>query len=56
MSNKNVVMEDIKHRFVWNTIIEVLSHIKMDGIKSDFKYQIQHPVTHEDIQLDIFHV
>ena len=55
MSNKNVViMEDIKHRFVWNTIIEVLSHIKMDGIKSDFKYQIQHPVIHEDIQLDIF--
>ena len=55
--NKSIslfVMEDVKHHFVWETIIDILIYIRENEIKSDFQFKTKHPVSHEDILMDIF--
>lgn len=50
-SNVTKIMEDVKHKLMWNWIIDILKYVRENDIEKNFKYTITY--NNKDIKLNI---
>lgn len=50
-NNVTKVMEDVKHKLMWNWIIDILKYVRENDIEKNFKYTITY--NNKDIKLNI---